>query len=82
MAVLNEQDRVDAWARFMQDNGDDTPFTKADVRAAIDATDEWIVANQASFVAALPAPFQNLSTLDQKVRMFTYVVGKRWMVEV
>ena len=80
MAVLSEADRVDAWASWMQDNPDDTPFAKQELRDALNATDNWIQANQASFVAALPEPFSSQSTLDQKVRLFTYVVAKRWEV--
>lgn len=78
MAVLPETDRVDAWARWMQDNADDTPFTKDELRAALDATDDWIEANQASYVAALPAPFRTQSTTAQKVQLFTYVTAKRF----
>ena len=78
MATLSEEDRVDTWARWMQDNADETSFTKPELRAAVDATDDWIEANQASFVAALPAPFRTQSSLEQKVQLFTYVTAKRF----
>jgi len=76
--TLDELDRVDTWARWMQDNAEDTPFTKVELRAAVDATDDWIEANQASFVTALPASFRTQSTTAQKVQLFTYVTGKRF----
>ncbi len=78
MAVLTEEERVDSWARWMQDNAEDTPFIKQELRSALDATDDWIEANQASFVAALPAPFRTQSTTAQKVQLFTYVTAKRF----
>ncbi len=64
----------------MQDNADDTSFTKGDLRAAVDATDDWIEANQASYVAALPVPFRTQSNTAQKVQLFTYVTAKRFGV--
>ena len=78
MATLSEADRIDTWARWMQDNAEDTPFTKDELRAAVDATDDWIETNQASFVAALPDPFRTESTVTQKVQLFTYVTAKRF----
>ncbi len=78
--VLPEGDRADAWARWMQDNADDTAFTKTELRAAVDATDDWIEANQASYVAVLPAPFRTQSTSEQKVMLFSYVTAKRFGV--
>ncbi len=80
MTKLDEGERTDAWARFMQDNTEDTPFTKPELRDAVDATDDWIEDNQASYVAALPAPFRTQSTLAQKVQLFTYVTAKRFGV--
>ena len=64
----------------VQDNADDTPFTKDELRAAVDATDEWIEANQTSYVATLPAPFRTQSNPEQKVQLFTYVTAKRFRV--
>ncbi len=82
MAVLSEADRVDAWSRWMQDNEDDTSFTKDELRDAVNATDDWIQANQANYVAALPSPFRTQSNLKQKLMLFTYVTGKRFGVGV
>lgn len=77
MAVMDAINRARAAAQFMRDNEDPTPFTKADLRAAVDATDTWIDANQAAWLAALPAAFRNNSTAAQKTNLFMYVVRRR-----
>ncbi len=79
MAILPDADRFDAWRRWMRDNTENCGFTKAELRAALDATDDWIEANQASFVQALPTAFRTASTTAQKVRLFTYVTRKRFL---
>ena len=50
---------------------------KADVKAAVDATDAWIQANQGAFNAALPATARTNLTADQKTLLFTQVAKKR-----
>ena len=42
-----------------------TGLTKADLRAAVDSTDDWIDANQASFNNALPTAARNNLTQVQ-----------------
>jgi hypothetical protein len=51
--------------------------TKADLQAAVDATDTWIDSNQAAFNAALPATFRNNATLSQKTLLFCFVARRR-----
>jgi hypothetical protein len=50
------------------------------ILAAFTATDQWVDDNQASFNAALPEPAKSLMSSRQKVRMFMWVVKKRWEV--
>lgn len=57
--------------------GSMTGVTKADLRAAVDATDDWIEASQASFNAALPQPFRGAATTAQKTFLFCYVAMRR-----
>jgi hypothetical protein len=52
------------------------------MRAAVDATDDWIEANQASFNSALPLPARTALTSKQKVRLFLSVAQMRFNVEV
>ena len=77
MAVLPEQDRQRAAAQWMRDNLEPAGFTKAQLKAALDATDNWIQANDAAFNAALPQPFRNAATAKQKTLLFCYVAMRR-----
>lgn len=57
-------------------------ITKADLRAAIDATDSWIDGNSAAFNATLPAAAQAGLSLTQKTVLFCFVALKRAGIEV
>jgi hypothetical protein len=52
--------------------GEVDSLTRAELRAAIDAADDWVVANAPSFNSALTAP--------QKALLLSYVVRRRWLV--
>lgn len=80
---LNEQERTGLWTDFMRllsRNREALGLTKAELRAAVDATDDWIDANQASFNSALPEPAKSALTGNQKVRLFMAVAAKRFEV--
>lgn len=53
-------------------------FTKAELRTAINATDQWIDDNQASWVATLPAAVASGTTAAQKAQIFAYVLMRRF----
>jgi hypothetical protein len=57
--------------------GSFTGVTKAELKAAIDATDDWIETNQTSFNTALPQPFRGSANLTQKTFLFCYVAMRR-----
>lgn len=80
MAALPDADRVEVWAklqRLVQWLAIPCNITKAELRAAVDATDDWIEANQASFNTALPTAARNNLNLVQKTLLFSYVALKR-----
>jgi hypothetical protein len=52
-------------------------FDKADLLAAVAATDAWIEANQTSYNSALPAAFRTGATLAQKTLLFMAVAAAR-----
>ena len=58
-----------------------TALSRQDLRAAVGAIDDWIDANLASFVAAIPEPVRSATTAKQKVAMFRWCIDKRWEVE-
>ena len=53
---------------------------KQDIRAAIDAVDNWLEANRASFNAAIPAPAKSGLTSRQKMKLLMLIINKRWEV--
>jgi hypothetical protein len=77
MVELDATNRERVWRWFMRRNTDPCSFTKADLRAAIDACDTWIEANQAAFNTALPQPFRGQATAAQKTLMFCFVAERR-----
>jgi hypothetical protein len=78
MAALSAEDRRRVWAHIMRnwDSGS-ISVTKADLRAAVDATDQWIEDNQAAYNLALPQPFRGAATTAQKTLLFCYVAMRR-----
>jgi len=58
-------------------------ITKAQISAAVDATDQWIDDNQAAYNTALPAAFRNNATQAQKTVLFCAValmrIGIDWL---
>jgi hypothetical protein len=80
MAVLTETQRFKVWGALMREwqaLGQPPTVVKGDIRAAVDATDDWIETNQANFNAALPDPFRSNMSLEQKTLLFCFVALKR-----
>lgn len=78
MALLDETGRFRVWAQAMRTMpGVLSGITKTQLRAAVDATDQWIEDNQASFNNALPTPFRTNASLAQKTFLFCYVAMRR-----
>jgi hypothetical protein len=61
----------------MRRNIDPCGYTKADLRAAIDACDSWIDTNAAAFNTALPQPFRGSATQTQKTMLLCWVAMRR-----
>ena len=81
MAVLSTEDRqrvtnglMRLWSRERTTLGG---VNKTQLRAAVDATDAWIEANQTSYNNALPNPFKTQATLVQKTLVFCAVALAR-----
>ena len=52
-------------------------ITKADLAAAVNATDQWLDDNQASYNAALPQPFRGAASLALKTALLCAVAMRR-----
>lgn len=53
-------------------------ITKQDLRAALDAVDQWVSDNTASFNTAIPQPARGALSTPQKVRILLAVVSRRF----
>jgi hypothetical protein len=78
MAVLNDADRVSLRTAWAEANRETVGITKPELRAAIDAADDWANSNAASYNSALPLPARTTLTAAQKARILAYVVTRRF----
>jgi len=80
MTVLSDPDRADICANIQRDPlvGTWGAVTKTDLRAAINAADDWANTNAAAFNAALPQPARGALTAGQKARLLQHVIDKRF----
>lgn len=82
MAVLSDNARIAVWADAMRQISNDREacsIVKADLRAAVDAIDDWVVANATAFNNTLPTAAKNGLTTAQKSRLFMLVVARRYL---
>jgi hypothetical protein len=76
MAVLDAANRGRVFAHVLRTMA--WPgLLKADVDAAVAATDQWIDDNATSYNQALPLPFRSVTSLTQKTLLFCYVAMRR-----
>lgn len=83
MAKLPEQDRADLHADFQRLSSrsrEAIGLTKAELRDAVDAVDDWIDDNALSFNNALPVAAKAALTGKQKLRMLMSVMKRRFEV--
>lgn len=83
MAALATQDRIDLWSELMAELSRDretvSGVTKADLRAAVDALDDWFNTNAATINAVIPQPARANLTTSQKARLLARVIYKRFV---
>lgn len=80
MGSLPDPGRIEAWADWMRENADPVGLTKAELRDAVNATDDWIEANQAAYNAALPVAARSILSTKQKALLFMFVASHRFEV--
>lgn len=80
MAVLSDNDRFACWRELMQKSGLLGALTKAELRAAVNAIDDWVDANAAAFNTAIPQPARAVLTSKQKALILMLVTDKRFGV--
>lgn len=81
MAILSTQARQVAFKGFIDElNSIREPIStlKGELQAAIDAADQWLEDNAASFNSALPVAARTKLTSKQKARLLVYVIIQRY----
>lgn len=85
MTVLSTNDRINAWAEYIQQLSEEMDMSTGtlldEARAAVDATDGWLDDNQVSYSNALPAAFKTWATSRHKAQLLMLVVLRRFNVE-
>lgn len=85
MAVMTTGDRATVNSDLMRDLSlvlESCATLKPDLRAAVDAADQWASDNAASFNTALPVAARTTLTAPQKARLLMRVIRQRWLVGV
>jgi len=83
-AVLPDADRKNVWAEYMRltsNRRDPMPLSKTDLRAAVNAVDQWVNDNAGSYNSAIPLPARTSLTTKQKVELLLFIAKRRWEVE-
>ena len=77
MAALSDPLRVKLWRKFMESGNFPPTVLKSDLRAAINAADDWVDSNASSYNTALPQPFRGAATSAQKALILAYIALER-----
>lgn len=83
MAVLADPDRAIVWRDFMAERSAAKDvfgaLTKAELRAAVNALDQWVSDNGAAINSAIPQPARAVLTTQQKALLMQFVISKRYL---
>lgn len=77
MAVLPDLDRERVWRWLLRHLLGSCAFTKSELRAAVNAADDWADTNAAAYNLALPLAFRTNATATQKALLLAAVVMRR-----
>lgn len=81
MAILSDPDRADEVANLQRDADCPGGITKADLRAAFNAIDNWWESTGAALAnAALPLPARTTLSARQKAKLMTAMLRRRYEV--
>jgi hypothetical protein len=82
MTILIDQDRFDVWAdimRLVSADKETVSTTKTDLRAAVNAVDDWVNTNASGLNTAIPQPARSALSSTQKARLLMLVIQKRFI---
>lgn len=84
MAVLSDTERRTVWQEYQRELSDKREsvgtITKVDLRAAVNALDDFFEANAAAINSAIPQPARAQLSISQKARLAVYVLTRRYIV--
>ena len=81
MAVLTDEIHLKIWRglmRYWSNSRTPVPIVKADLRAAINAADNWADDNAAEYNNALPPPAKTVLSAEQKAAILATVILARF----
>lgn len=80
MAPLPDLTRKEAMARLasLMNSTGPVGLTKPEIKAAVDAMDDWIEANAVAINTAIPQPARGVLTTPQKAALLSYVALARF----
>jgi hypothetical protein len=82
MAVLSDPERFACWKQLMRDLRDiaeDVTIQKADLRAAVDAIDDFLNDNATTINQAIPQPARSALSTKQKALLLMAVIVRRYL---
>lgn len=77
MAVMTDTDRARTVAQFMRDIRQDLGINKTQLRAALNALDDYFDVNAAAINTAFPVAARNALSTSQKAILVGYVAFRR-----
>lgn len=79
MPVLSNADRVSVWQQWMRENkiAITGAMTRQELRAAVDALDDFLNTNATAINNAIPLPARAVLTTPQKAALLSFVVMRR-----
>lgn len=78
MAVLADAVRLALWAEFMRLNTEPVSISKVDLRAAVNAIDDFLDTNASALNTAIPQPARGALSTAQKARLTMLVTAHRF----
>ena len=79
MPVLSEEKREAIWSKFMNEvPGTVGNCTKADLKDAVDALDDWITNSAPTLDQGVPEPARSALDPHQKTKLFLLIVEERY----
>lgn len=82
MAALSTQARAEVSAEFQRHLSAERErlgLTKPELQAALNALDDFLVANAATINSSIPLPARTILTASQKARLMMFVIRRRYV---